>query len=176
MGSTPIYSIPFADPTDLVRDWPALSEDVAEAVESAIAGVPVLAGIGSNVVQAVVSTVFNTTSDTLVALPGVTVNITPSTATSRVLLFANSISSSDRDSRGGEMAIFRGATQISELSIQTTKGDAPNFDFENTKMLSVVDSPESSSAQTYSVRVKRHNAFGTTRFYWGSIIAIEVAP
>ena len=26
------YFIPFADPTDLVRDWPALSEDVAEAV------------------------------------------------------------------------------------------------------------------------------------------------
>ena len=26
------YFIPFADPTDLVRDWPALSEDVAEQV------------------------------------------------------------------------------------------------------------------------------------------------
>ena len=26
------HFIPFADPTDLVRDWPALSEDVAEAV------------------------------------------------------------------------------------------------------------------------------------------------
>ena len=26
------YNIPFAEPTDLVRDWPALSEDVADAV------------------------------------------------------------------------------------------------------------------------------------------------
>ena len=41
MGSTPIYSIPFADPTDLVRDWPALSEDVALAIEAALENIPV---------------------------------------------------------------------------------------------------------------------------------------
>ena len=42
MGSTPIYSIPFADPTDLVRDWPALSEDVALAIEAALENIPVV--------------------------------------------------------------------------------------------------------------------------------------
>ena len=41
MGSTPIHGIPFADPTDLVRDWPALSEDVALAIEAALENIPV---------------------------------------------------------------------------------------------------------------------------------------
>ena len=41
MGSTPIFSIPFADPTDLVRDWPALSEDVALAIEAALEDISV---------------------------------------------------------------------------------------------------------------------------------------
>jgi hypothetical protein len=41
MGSTPIYNIPFAEPSDLVRDWPALSEDVALAIEAALEGIPV---------------------------------------------------------------------------------------------------------------------------------------
>ena len=41
MGSTPIHGIPFADPTDLVRDWPALSEDVALAIEAALEDISV---------------------------------------------------------------------------------------------------------------------------------------
>jgi hypothetical protein len=42
MGVTPIYSIPFADPTNLVVDWPALSEDIAVAIEAALEGIPVM--------------------------------------------------------------------------------------------------------------------------------------
>ena len=35
------YFIPFADPTDLVRDWPDLSEDVALAIVAALENIPV---------------------------------------------------------------------------------------------------------------------------------------
>jgi len=41
MGSTPIYNIPFAEPTDLVRSWPGISEQVALAVEAALENIPV---------------------------------------------------------------------------------------------------------------------------------------
>jgi hypothetical protein len=41
MGSTPIYNIPFAEPSDLVRDWPSISEQVALAVEAALEDIPV---------------------------------------------------------------------------------------------------------------------------------------
>jgi hypothetical protein len=30
------WNIPFAEPSDLVRDWPALSEDVADAVAAGL--------------------------------------------------------------------------------------------------------------------------------------------
>jgi hypothetical protein len=36
------YFIPFADSTDLVRDWPELSEDVALAIVAALENIPVL--------------------------------------------------------------------------------------------------------------------------------------
>jgi len=35
------YFIPYADPTDLVRDWPTLSEDVALAIVQALENIPV---------------------------------------------------------------------------------------------------------------------------------------
>ena len=35
------FFIPFADPTDLVRDWPDLSEDVALAIVAALENIPV---------------------------------------------------------------------------------------------------------------------------------------
>jgi hypothetical protein len=38
MGTTPIYNIPYATPTERPINWPALSQDVAEAVEDAVAG------------------------------------------------------------------------------------------------------------------------------------------
>jgi hypothetical protein len=41
VGVTPIYNIPFAEPTNLVRDWPQLSEDVALAIEAALEDIPV---------------------------------------------------------------------------------------------------------------------------------------
>ena len=35
------YFIPYAEPTDLVRDWPELSEDVALAIVAALENIPV---------------------------------------------------------------------------------------------------------------------------------------
>ena len=41
------HFIPFADPTDLVRDWPALSEDVAEAVADGLSAAGGLVAVKS---------------------------------------------------------------------------------------------------------------------------------
>lgn len=37
-GTTPIYGFPYPEPTDLVADYPALGQDLAEDVETVIAG------------------------------------------------------------------------------------------------------------------------------------------
>jgi hypothetical protein len=45
-GSTPIYGFPYPDPSDLVANYPALGQDLAEDVETVISGL----GSGLNIV------------------------------------------------------------------------------------------------------------------------------
>jgi hypothetical protein len=47
MGTTPIYSFPYPDPSDLVANYPALGQDLAEDVETVIAGL----GAGLNIIE-----------------------------------------------------------------------------------------------------------------------------
>jgi hypothetical protein len=41
MGTTPIYGFPYPDPSDLVANYPALGQDLAEDVETVISGLGV---------------------------------------------------------------------------------------------------------------------------------------
>jgi hypothetical protein len=42
MGTTPIYGWPYPDPTDLVRDGAQAIEDLADAAETTVAGIPIV--------------------------------------------------------------------------------------------------------------------------------------
>ena len=165
MGITPIYSIPFADPTDLVRDWPALSEDVAEAVEAAVAGVPVLAGIGSNVVQTVKTDVFTTSSTTYETITGLTATITPSSASSKILVMTdiNFGVSSDyaamrlrRDSTDVYLGNAEGSREISFVSAYRGNTSVGSYFYSNQRWPGIfLDSPETTSSLTYSIVCRR---------------------
>jgi hypothetical protein len=87
------WEIPYVDPTDLVRDYPQASEDLADQIalklqdlDEAIDAIPILAGIGTNCVQTVKTDVFTTTSSSFVNVTGLSVTITPTTNTSLVLV------------------------------------------------------------------------------------------
>ena len=162
MGSTPIYSIPFADPTDLVRDWPALSEDVADAVEAAISGLPVPdppAGIGSNVVQTVKTDPFRSTSTSFVPVPGLSATITPTAEDSKVLIIVQ-ITTSQRSDTGSFFKLTGGNTSG---YVGDAEGNRPQAVFggfyrqdqirSTTYAQSMVflDSPSTTSATTYGV-------------------------
>jgi hypothetical protein len=59
MGTTPIYGFPYPDPSDLVANYPALGQQLAEDIEGVL---PTLAGtklITSNTPNAVSSVIFN---------------------------------------------------------------------------------------------------------------------
>jgi hypothetical protein len=66
MGTTPIYGFPYPDPSDLVANYPALGQDLAEDVETVIAAL----GSGLNVV-----------TPTTIANSGGTATLTASTVT-----------------------------------------------------------------------------------------------
>ena len=172
MGVTPIYSIPFAEPTDLVRDWPELSEDVADAVEAAIAGVPVLAGIGSNTVQTIKTDTYTMNSTTFENITGYTATITPTSATSKVLVIAqmacstagtgSNLASTTLRLTGGNTSAYRGAADGSRqqgstgFSGVTTEYDL-RYSYENVTLV-YLDSPNTTDPVTYGVEVARFNS------------------
>jgi hypothetical protein len=88
MGSTGApWNIPYAEPTNNPRVWPALSEDVADAVAAGLSAAG-NAGIGDNVVQTVKTDTFVTSSATFADVTGLTATITPTSASSKVLIIA----------------------------------------------------------------------------------------
>ena len=162
------HFIPFADPTDLVRDWPALSEDVAEQVALGLdeAG---NAGIGSNVVHAVKTNVFTTASDSFVDITGFSVTITPSSATSKVLVIAtfrgdriqasNSGSARTRVVRSGAASPLGDADGSRSTSTGSLGGWIdPGGRGLGSDTIVWLDSPETTSAVTYTGQLARSRA------------------
>jgi hypothetical protein len=78
------WNIPYVEPSDLVRDWPALSEDVADAVAAGLTA----AGVIKQVVSVTKTDTFSTSSTSYVDVTGLSVAITPTSATNKVLVFA----------------------------------------------------------------------------------------
>jgi hypothetical protein len=156
------WFIPFAEPSDLVRDWPALSSAVGTAVAAGLSGAS-NAGIGTNVVQGF----SNTTQTASVASGGETVIsslsavITPTSETSKILVIAN-ISAKASGSAGVSLTIKRNGTAISVgsgLSSQSTSGGgASGVARGNDGSTAVVlDSPNTTSAVTYTVAVTNND-------------------
>jgi len=181
------WNIPYAEPTDLVRDWPALSEDVADAVADALDSV-VTAGIGSNVVQTVLDSAFSTsTTGSYVAVTGLTVTITPTSNTSKVAVFLSTHFGSSSTSSDLSYRLVRGSTPIAQSSFGTsavTTGSTffTNIDMINPASMVFLDSPGTDTATTYSVEIRafdgtsyvnrrgRDTAFGTI----STLTAVEV--
>jgi hypothetical protein len=154
------WNIPYAAPADLVRDWPDLSEDVADAVAAGLSAAG-NAGIGSNVVQTVKTTDFTTSSTSYVDVTDFDVTITPSTATSKVLVLVdyNVSQSSGNQTR---TQLLRDSTVLAV--------DILEFDFFGSERLrnrpfhTIVwlDSPATTSATTYKLQIRATG--GTARF------------
>ena len=173
----------------LADDGSVTLDSIPASIQSAIDGIPQIAGIGSNVVQTVKTDTFTTTSATAVDVTGLSVTITPSSATAKVLLIVqwqavNTSASND------DFTLRRGSTDIylADSETYSTKNNFENIGASNigyTIPFSLVylDSPASASAQTYVLRARRQLA-GTLRVgssgsggnkAVSSITAIEVA-
>jgi hypothetical protein len=151
------FNIPFAEPSNLVRDWPALSEDVADAVAAGLA-----IGLGTNVVQTVKSDTFSTSSTSYTDVTGMSVTITPSSADSKVLVVATLSLG-----RNGDTEIYvqllRGSTPI---AIGDTAGDRTRATFmsynggtsassqSDTLPVYFLDSPGVGTATTYKLQMR----------------------
>ena len=194
------WNLPYPLGTDLVRDGAQAIQDLAEATATGLSNIPVLAGIGSNTVQAVKLNTFSTSSATFTTVTGLTVTITPSSASARVLILVNAHMSATGTNAegthiridGGNSATFIGNADGSRVRAAGTFQNALS-EFNITRAavpmgLMYLDSPATASPVTYEVQMRVSSgtaffnrpttdansaAFGRVA---SSIIAIEVAP
>ena len=169
------WNLPYPLPTDLVRDGADAIKDLAEAVADGLddAGSE---GIGPNVVQGVLKSTFSTSSSTYTTITGLTATITPSSATSKVLIIAQvscSINNADNVTAtmriaGGNATDYvgdagganqpRGLNSLfnSDFSLGTAYARHRSVEPETFVYL---DSPASASPVTYSVEVLTNGTF-----------------
>ena len=191
------WNIPFAEPADLVRDWPGLSEDVADAVAAGLSAAG-NAGIGSNVVQTVKTNTFTTTSTTFVNVTGLSVTITPSSSSSLILVILDiamqTLSEDDQASftrlAVGNTPLYVGdveGSRVPALASSVTFPSAPTNRYPQTRTGVFLHNPETTSPVTYNAQTRASEGTALinrsrgddnnvrTGRYASSITAIEVA-
>jgi hypothetical protein len=169
------WNIPYADPTDLVRDWPDLSEDVADAVAAGLSAAS-SPGLGTNVVSGARTSNFNTTSTSYVTVTDVTATITPTSNTSKVLVIvtSNLFGNLATSGSGYQMIVARDGTQISgDPFIQYKPVTSGERGIIGVAAL-VLDSPNTIAATTYDLRLRAEATTTATAAYRSAIVAIEV--
>ena len=152
------------DPTDGVI-FTAASFDAAAITSGVldVARVPLAAGIGSNVVQTVKTDTFSTTSSSYTDVTGLSVAITPTSLTSRVLVIADLAWSQDNVNEVGHFTLTDGSN--TNLVVPSAPGSrTPAFrggyisvfglDVQRATF-ALLHSPNTTSSFTYKVRARR---------------------
>jgi hypothetical protein len=161
------WNIPYVAPSDLVRDYPSDSEDLADAIALALdaAGNP---GIGSNVVQVIKTDTFTTSSTSYGTITGLSVTITPSDAASKILLLANVnvTIGGGADTTvalcfgGGNAGTYIAGASGSRIAAATghattdTANRVANSVTPHERSMIYLDSPATTSATTYTVQIR----------------------
>ena len=156
------WNIPYVESADLVSDWPADSLLVANAVAAGLSAAG-NAGIGSNVVQTAKTDTFSTTSATFTTVTGLTVTITPTSASSKILLLAD-VKLSHSDAAGGYIVRLAGGNAAAYVGAAVGSRTQGLVGLENASAVAehirllgqtfvYLDSPATTSATTYSVEI-----------------------
>ena len=191
------HFIPYVEPTDLVREYPAADEAQAFAVAAGLTAAG-NAGIGSNVVQTVRTDTFSASlaAGGEVSGDAIAATITPSSDTAKVLVivqFSGSVNSDTQSLHGllykaGSVTAYLGDAAGSRQRISVIANTAAQAG--GSGVIVYLDSPETTSATTYSLRLSHNSGSTQTVFlnrsnsdvdnaFFGraasSITAIEVA-
>ena len=148
------------------------SVDSAELIDGAIDSSHLASGVGGKVLQ-VVSTAtanqFSTTSNSLTDCTPMTVNITPSASSSKVLVLVNMNMGGSADCRTavalqrGSTDIFQGDDHSNRQGATTASQNAEDNSIYNVAF-QYLDSPSSTSQLTYHIQVSAQTAGSETMF------------
>jgi hypothetical protein len=142
-------------------------------------GVPTWAAGGKvlQVVQDTLTSVFTSTSTTFADV-GLTVSITPSSATSKIMVFVNTPYLYTSNSTGSThnysaLRLLRDATQLqtTDFGWYNNAASTGNVDFYTSVSFSYLDSPATTSALTYKVQSRIGSAASVNVYATASIIS-----
>lgn len=177
-GTTPIYGLPYPESTDLVANYPALGQDLAEDLDSILNGKAATSLVKViQVVSATYSTETSTTSTSFVTT-NLSASITPSSITNKVLILVTNTGNVGATTTA-YYTIYRGTTSGTNLG--STSGFAGFTGSTGDRVpiaCAALDSPSTTSATTYTFAMKsdvgstvRAQALGAT----ATMILMEVA-
>lgn len=158
------WNIPYVEPSDLVRTYPAADELQALAIAAGLTAAG-SAGIGDNTVSTVKANTFTTSSATYADVTDLAVTITPTSDTSKVLLVASVLCQiNGATNQFGYLNILRGVSSLisptspGSRTVGITAGPriaTTNGDFSlNAITFAFLDSPATASAVTYQVQAR----------------------
>ena len=157
------WNIPYVEPADLVRDYPAADEAQAVAIAAGLTGAS-NAGIGDNVVSTLRTTAFSTSSTSFQEVLNVV--ITPTSATSKILVMLTGLVGNSSDQHRSLVSLDRNGTVIAQTSAGGTANQTWGNYLADTRtgsgMAAVfLDSPGVATAVTYKALLRTANAAGT---------------
>ena len=156
------WAIPYAAGSDLVSAWPALSEDIAEAVADGLTAALITPS------QVITTTNFTTSSATFVDLTGVTITVTPAAATNRFLLMFTA-NNQNTSTNSNYFQFQRDSTLLfEEVEDEATAATAPS-----TVAMMFDEEATNTTARTYKVMARRSG--GTMTVLNSAFVVIEYA-
>ena len=160
MGTTPTYSWPYPEPTDPVANGAQDIEDLALAVETTVSTLP--GGKILQVVSAAKTDTFTTTSTSYTDLTGLSVSITPSSATSTILVGYSVIAQGLNATNMGGIQLVRDSTAILVANAAGSRSVSSSIVSERSATHTAhqsnffVDSPATTSATTYKLQIRTY--------------------
>ena len=154
------WELPYPLPTDLVRDGADAIKDLAEATATGLSAAG-NAGIGSNLVQTVKTDTFTlsaTTSTPFTDVTGMSVTITPSAATSKILVIVQAQLGRNTTGplfyriAGGNSSAYIGDSPGSRIAGVGEMSGAASEIVERSVVY--LDSPNTTSPVTYTLQIR----------------------
>lgn len=169
---------------------PDVSDDATLTLPTGAAGfLAGNGGIGSNVVQATKGDAFTTASSSFTDVTGLTVNITPTTNTSKVLVLVQISYSHSATTQASRFNLVRNSTDLFQSTAGALRNGTLNVGLLDPSTtihvapIMFLDSPATTSSTTYHIEAAttgatlyvNRNAAGTNEGSTSSITVIEVA-
>jgi hypothetical protein len=156
--TTPNYGWPVPTSTDYVKDGATAIEALGDAIDATVFGLPT--GSILQVVSVTKTDTYSTTSTTFADITGLTATITPSSTSSKILIFGSVMLGSNPNDTAPFVRFARAGTAIAigdaaGSRTQVTNGRLAPGTLNNNSTFATqfLDSPATTSSRVYSIQL-----------------------